>query len=223
MCLLSDDLRKVVLSCDAQWSEWERLGFIDSKLNRDSYIDNDWLIVDTSLFNEDFKSRLVSSIENVDSTLSGTLIHSDNYQALNLIRDKYRNKADLIYIDPPYNTNSTPILYKNEYKRSSWASLMANRLELSMSLLSDNGVKAVAIDDSEVMNLSKIMESLSDEHRLTRVTVVHNPKGSITKDFNRTHEYCLFLTNENDKEAIGRTLEKNDTPRKMRRWGGEFA
>ncbi|MDP4496308.1 DNA methyltransferase [Vibrio cholerae] len=219
MCLLSDDLRKVVLSCDAQWIEWERLGFIDSKVNRDSYIDNDWLIVDTSLFNEDFKSRVVSSIENVDSTLSGTLIHSDNYQALNLIREKYRNKADLIYIDPPYNTNSTPILYKNEYKRSSWASLMANRLELSMSLLSDNGVKAVAIDDSEVTNLSKIMESLSDEHRLTRVTVVHNPKGSITKDFNRTHEYCLFLTNENDKEAIGRTLEKNDTPRKMRRWG----
>ncbi|MBF0204960.1 MAG: hypothetical protein HQK67_11805 [Desulfamplus sp.] len=50
-------------------------------------------------------------------------------------------------------------------------------------------------------------------------TVVHNPKGSITKDFNRVHEYSLFLTKEEDKTAIARTLEENKTPRKMRRWG----
>lgn len=218
-CLLNEDLKKHVISCEAQWNEWKKLGLIDSKATKDNLIDTDWLVVDTSLFSEGFKAKLVSSVDNIDDFLDGTLVNSDNYQALNLLKNKYREKVDLIYIDPPYNTNSTPILYKNEYKRSSWASLMANRLELSMCLLSKDGVKAVAIDDSEVTNLSKIMESLSNEHRLTRVTVVHNPKGSITKDFNRTHEYCLFLTNENDKEAIGRTLEKNDKPRKMRRWG----
>ncbi|GAB7218290.1 DNA methyltransferase [Vibrio comitans] len=217
---LDSDLVDEVLSNEVQWNEWKKLGFIDStQNNREKLLSEGTLIVDTSLFSDSFKWKLLGTISDIEEVTSGTLFHSDNYQALNLIKNKYNKKADLIYIDPPYNTNSTPILYKNEYKRSSWASLMANRLETSMGLLKEDGVKAVAIDDSEVTNLSKIMESLSDEHRLTRVTVVHNPKGSITKDFNRTHEYCLFLTNENDKEAIGRTLEENSTPRKMRRWG----
>jgi adenine-specific DNA-methyltransferase len=218
--LLTEDLKNEVLTNEEQWNEWENLGFINTKsCNRSELFCSGELIVDTGFFSNEFKEKVINSLVNIDDQVNGTLVHSDNYQALNLLKEKYKKKADLIYIDPPYNTNSTPILYKNEYKSSSWASLMANRLELSMTLLSDTGVKAVAIDDSEVTNLSKIMESLSNEHRLTRITVVHNPKGSITKDFNRTHEYCLFLTNENDKEAIGRTLEKNDTPRKMRRWG----
>lgn len=218
--LLSEELKNEILINEAQWNEWLRLGFIDTKnCNRRELLRSGALIVDTEFFGAVFKDKVIADLGCVDDLLNGTLIHSDNYQALNLIKKKYSKKVDLIYIDPPYNTNSTPILYKNEYKSSSWASLMENRLELSMKLLSDTGVKAVAIDDSEVTNLSKIMESLSNEHRLTRVTVVHNPKGSITKDFNRTHEYCLFLTNENDKEAIGRTLEKNEKPRKMRRWG----
>lgn len=217
---LDSDLIAEVLNNEAQWDEWRKLGFVDlAEINREKLLSEGALIIDTSLFSESFKWALLGTISNIEEAISGSLFHSDNYQALNLIKSKYGKQADLIYIDPPYNTNSTPILYKNEYKRSSWASLMANRLETSMSLLKEDGVKAVAIDDSEVTNLSKIMESLSDEHRLTRVTVVHNPKGSITKDFNRTHEYCLFLTNENDKEAIGRTLEENTTPRKMRRWG----
>ncbi|WP_318475060.1 DNA methyltransferase [Photobacterium leiognathi] len=217
---LDSALLDEVLSNEAQWDEWKRLGFFDStEINREKLLLDGALIIDTSLFSESFKWTVLSKISDIEEVTSGTLFHSDNFQALNLIKNKYSKQVDLIYIDPPYNTNSTPILYKNEYKRSSWASLMANRLEMSMGLLKEDGVKAVAIDDSEVTNLSKIMESLSDEHRLTRVTVVHNPKGSITKDFNRTHEYCLFLTNENDKEAIGRTLEENTTPRKMRRWG----
>ena len=203
-----------------QLDEWVRLGFISSnQRNQLALRENKSLIIDTSLYDRAFKEAIVNSIEDIEQLTTGTLIHSDNYQALNLLKTKYNKKADFIYIDPPYNTNSTPILYKNEYKSSSWASLMNSRLELSMNLLKDNGVKAVAIDDSEVTNLSKIMENLSSNHRLTRVTVIHNPKGSITKDFNRSHEYCLFLTNEEDKTAIGRTLEKNKNPRKMRRWG----
>ena len=83
-----------------------------------------------------------------------------------------------------------------------------------MHLLKETGVKAIAIDDSEVTNLTTILKSFGDDYRLSRVTIVHNPKGSITKDFNRTHEYCLFLTSENDKEAIGRSLEKKQNTKK---------
>ena len=135
------------------------------------------------------------------------------------MQQKYREQVKCIYIDPPYNTASTPILYKNEYKHSSWASLISDRLRLSKKLLSINGIKTVAIDDTEMINLVKILEESYWDYRLSRITVVHNPKGSITKDFNRVHEYALFLTPPGDVKLIARSLEANDTPRKMRRWG----
>jgi len=96
---------------------------------------------------------------------------------------------------------------------------MQDRLRLSFSLLSNDGVHTIAIDDTELANLTKILEQTAPSYRLTKITVVHNPKGSITKDFNRTHEYALFLTPEELKNCIERTLEPNETPRRMRRWG----
>jgi len=85
--------------------------------------------------------------------------------------------------------------------------------------LSTDGVKVIAIDDTELIDLSKILEQIAEGFKISRITVVHNPKGSITKDFNRIHEYSIFLTPEDRKDCIARTLEENETPRKMRRWG----
>lgn len=96
---------------------------------------------------------------------------------------------------------------------------MQDRLILSMHLLNEDGVKVVAIDDSEMVNLSIILENVAPAYKLSRISVVHNPKGSITKDFNRIHEYSLFLTKEDNKSYIARTSEENEKPRKMRRWG----
>lgn len=181
---------------------------------------NDKLVLDTAFFSENIKAKLIMSIDDFDEQCDGLLIHSENFQALNLLQERYREQVKFIYIDPPYNTASTPILYKNEYKHSSWASLMFDRLATSRNLMNKiNGIKAVAIDDAEMVNLSQVIEGVYPEYRFSKVTVVHNPKGSITKDFNRVHEYCLFLTKEDDKVAIARTLEENKTPRKMRRWG----
>ncbi|NQV44921.1 MAG: hypothetical protein HQ501_08460 [Rhodospirillales bacterium] len=107
-----------------------------------------YLMVDTVLFDTEFKYALLAAVDNLNDSLDGLLIHGDNFQALSLLQERYRDQVKCVYIDPPYNTNSTPILYKNEYKHSSWASLMQDRLSLSMSLLNENGVKVVAIDDS---------------------------------------------------------------------------
>lgn len=180
---------------------------------------NDKLVLDTRFFDESFKAILVASIESFDEQCDGLLIHSENFQALNLLQERYREQVKCVYIDPPYNTASTPILYKNEYRHSSWVALMWDRLAASRVVMKNNGVKSVAIDDTEMVNLSKILEDVYPEFRQSKVTVIHNPKGSITKDFNRVHEYSLFLTKEEDKSAIARTWEENDTPRKMRRWG----
>lgn len=209
-----------VVANEQQWARWKQLGFWDGDApgTVDDLKAAPHRMVETSLFAAEFKAKLLQLASSIDSETNGLLIHSDNFQALNLLQARYREQVKYIYIDPPYNTNSTPILYKNEYKHSSWMSLMQDRLLKGMSLLKFDGVKTVAIDDSEMVNLSKVMESVAPEHTLSKVTVVHNPKGSITKNFNRTHEYALFLTRDG-LSSVARTLEKNDTPRKMRRWG----
>jgi adenine-specific DNA-methyltransferase len=223
------ELLAVIAGNEKQWEQWDTLGMLDGNSEGlfrqaaggtvDYLQEHQFLMADTALFDSSFKDKLLAAIDNLDKSLDGLLIHSDNFQALNLLQERYREQVKCVYIDPPYNTNSTPILYKNEYKHSSWASLMQDRLLLSMSLLKEDGVKTVAIDDSEMTNLSIILEDIAPAYRLSRVAVVHNPKGSITKDFNRVHEYSLFLTKADKKGYIARTLEENDTPRKMRRWG----
>lgn len=188
-------------------------------LTMDFLRQNKNLVVDTRHFTTDLKDRLIASIDNIDGKTNGLLIHSENFQALNVIGEKYKEHIDYCYIDPPYNTDSTPILYKNGYRDSSWLSLMNDRLRASLKVLASRGVYTVAIDDTEVHELSMLMNQVFTNHRISPITVVHNPKGSPTKDFNRTHEYAIFVTNENIKDCIARIMEENDTPRKMRRWG----
>ncbi len=210
-----------IVANEKQIKEWLALGFLqpNTEITEQYLKENPYLLIDTALFDEEFKQRILAEIDDLDGTTDGLLIHSENFQALNLLQERYREQVKFVYIDPPYNTNSTPILYKNAYKHSSWASLMQDRLKVSMSMLNLSGVKAVAIDDTEMVNLSQLLEKEAPDYRMSRITVVHNPKGSITKDFNRTHEYTLFLTRENKKNVIARTLEENDSLRKMRRWG----
>ena len=218
--LISHEVYEEIVKNSNQWSEWRALGFWEHKNNGtvEDLKNLKGLLVNTLHYDETVKNKIISNINNLDESTNGILIQSDNFQALNLLERKYTKSIKYVYIDPPYNTNSTPIIYKNEYKHSSWASLMQDRLSMSMKLLSSDGVKTVAIDDSELTNLSIIMKQVAPDYTLSRVTVVHNPKGSITKNFNRVHEYALFLTPP-EGGVIARTLEENKTPRKMRRWG----
>lgn len=51
------------------------------------------LVVDTSLFPKSFQTRLLSVISDshsLDEATDGLLIHSDNFQALNLLQARYR-------------------------------------------------------------------------------------------------------------------------------------
>lgn len=220
-----------VIKNEKQVEEWNELygkENIPIRLNVDSLKANlhSWrkYSIDTHNFDKDFKNNLLNVLSNsinLESSINGQVIHSDNYHGITALRDKYNQKVDYTYIDPPYNTNSTPIIYKNEYKSSSWASLMENRLSKAKDLQTFDGILTVAIDDTEGTNLSKILQKIYSpyEFRHTKITVVHNPKGSITKDFNRVHEYAFFVTREEIKNCIARGLEENDSPRKMRRWG----
>lgn len=155
---------------------------------------NSNLLIDTKHFSSDFKDRLIASIDNIDEPTGGLMINSDNFQALGLLKKRYKEKIQCCYIDPPYNTNATPILYKNGYKDSSWLSLMSDRLSISKSFLNKSiGYYSVAIDDVELHKLYELMSQVLSPMELLQVIVNHYPgSGTGRSNVSKTHEYNIF-------------------------------
>ena len=153
------------------------------------------LVLDTAHFDSDFKDRLLSRMPTLDAETDGVLIHGENFQALNLLTARYRESLKAIYIDPPYNTKGSPILYKNNYRDSSWMSLMADRISGSSELLATNGIFCAAIDEVEVSNLRLVLQQLfGKENELGVVAVLSHTSGAPSPTgFAHAHEYAMFF------------------------------
>lgn len=153
---------------------------------------NQNLLIDTKHFSEEFKERVIARIENLDETTNGLLIHSDNYQALNFLQNRYEGEVDCVHIDPPYNTDTSGFLYKNNYKHSSWASMMFDRIELANKLLDkETGSFLTHIDENEYELLFNLFEMTNIPNANTIIWDKLNPmlgrKGVATQ-----HEYIVF-------------------------------
>jgi adenine-specific DNA-methyltransferase len=182
---------------------------------------NPFLVLDTKFFSEDFKENLISEFDNLDNEVNGILINSDNFQAINILENTYKNQIDCIYIDPPYNTDATPILYKNNYKDSSWISLIYERVIRARKLLKNElGVLSVAIDDVELDNLGLLLKQALPNYELQRAIVNHYPgSGTGRSNISRTHEYNLFLL-PNDSDILrGKITRDGARERNFRRAG----
>jgi len=203
----------------AQWQQWEDLGFkgTDAGWGTVDYLkQHQALMVDTSLFSLEFKAKLLQKIDDLDAQTDGLIIHSDNFQALNLINQKYENQIDCIHIDPPYNTGSSGFLYKNGYLTSSWLSLMDSRIEASMKLLKTQfGTYQCHIDEYEISNLSKLFKQKN--FPLTN-NIVWDKKNPMMggKGLASQHEYIIFSSyysdaiygrSENNKKIIEKSEE----------------
>ncbi|SUU04063.1 site-specific DNA-methyltransferase [Acinetobacter haemolyticus] len=192
----------------AQWQQWEDLGFKGTDAGwgtADYFKQHQALMVDTSLFSLEFKAKLLKKIDDLDAQTDGVIIHSDNFQALNTIKPKYLNKIQGVYIDPPYNTSASEIIYKNGYKHSSWLSMIYSRLETTKFLMSEEANICITIDDVELNNLCLITDDLfSNKCQLGIVPIRINPSGRPSETgFALTHEYALFYKNT-DKGKISR-------------------
>ena len=171
---------------------------------------NPCLVVDTQHFDRDFTDRLLAALSDagpLDEQTDGLLVHGENFQALNLLQARYRKQIQCVYIDPPYNTASSSILYKNDHKDSSWLSLMENRLDLANRMLADDGMLCCAIDDEEAWRLRGLLLRMLD--REIGVTPVRStPVGRTSRGkLSPTHEYAFFHGREN---ALPGSLLKTD-------------
>ncbi|MDY0104562.1 MAG: site-specific DNA-methyltransferase, partial [Lentimicrobium sp.] len=195
-----------IIANTPQIEEWKRLFAIDEikadtvtlpyaePLTIDFLKGNPFLVLDTAFFGREWKYKLLASIENIDEQCDGLLINSENFQALTLLTNRYNEQIKCTYIDPPYNTNASKILYKNNYEHSSWLSLMNDRIFQGKTFMKSDGSLACAIDDFEGQKLSLLLDQvLGFENRLGNVTLTQNPGGRHDDTFiATTHEYLYF-------------------------------
>jgi len=229
-----EELYPEIAANDAQRKEWVRLFAIDEikgdlmasgysvPLTIEFLKSNPFLTLDTKFFDEVFKNKVLKSFEDVDAQTDGVLIHSENFQALNFLGAKYRNKIKCVYIDPPYNSPSSEIVYKNNFKHSSWLSLMFGRLSLSKYLLTPDGSTIVAIDKYEHNGLFSLLAQLQPENDLVSVSVEHNKKGTQGDHFSFSNEYAIFSMSPALKDLNQIELPKEEWEySNLRNWGGE--
>lgn len=156
-------------------------------------------------------------------------IEGDNLEVLKLLQRSYMGKVKMIYIDPPYNTGND-FVYHDDYARtaaeedleagnvdelgnrfrkntdtngkfhSDWCSMIYPRLMVARSLLTEDGLIFISIDDNEVDNLHKICDEIFGSsnrvnticinmNSLSGVKMTHVIKG---KRFPTQKEYLLI-------------------------------
>lgn len=169
------------------------------------------------------KGRLITLREdkdrriNVDDIINedeNKLIIGDNYNALKSLLITHKEKIDVIYIDPPYNTESAKndgndsyksgssqkLIYKNKFGRTGWLNMMKDRLILAKNLLSQNGIIFCAIDDAEQAYLKVLMDDIFQETNfIANCPIKSQPNGHRMNGVSRNHEYILIYKNNPNK------------------------
>jgi len=123
-----------------------------------------------------------------------TFIEGDNLDVLRSLAG--RERVDLVYVDPPYNTGGRSFAYRDDYSAGTgddWVSMMRPRLEGARDLLADTGAIFVSIDDNEQARLRLLMDEVFGPAQfLAQIVVNLNAKGrQLGKGFATSHEYLL--------------------------------
>lgn len=204
-----DDAYAAVLANDSQWEEWEKLYKISSwpsdinapQLRTREFLDAfPYLMIDTSAgYEPAIIDRLIASFNDLDEKTDGLIILSENFQAVNLLQEKFGETVQCVYIDPPYNTSENAFTYKNEYKHSSWLAMVEPVLGLARSVLRDEGAMLAAIDDTEYSTLkSALSRRFGAANYAGTIAAEVNPAGQNIRPNvpARSHDYFHIFTKD---------------------------
>ena len=157
-------------------------------------------------------------------------ISGDNLDALKHLLKSYEHEVKCIYIDPPYNTGSDGFVYNDNFKfkpeelvrklsitdeeakklldfvgrgsasHSAWLMFMYPRLQLAKSLLRDDGVIFISIDDNEQANLKLLCDDIFGEQNFLAQIIWKRKRGrdNSARWFSKAHEYALVYARHVD-------------------------
>ena len=212
-----------IAASDAQWAEWQELFTVDGSDRSAAFLQaHPTLVLDTRHFDAAFTDRLLASFDDLDGVIDGVLVHSENWQALRVLLEKYATSVQCVYLDPPYNSKTSEILYKNNYRHSSWLSLIDNRISTSSHYTTPTGSHVVAIDENEQIYLGQLLDYRFSDHNNICVSIVHNKKGIQGDQLSYNHDFAYFSIPRVLKSTHGQRITENDWDyTQLRKWGRE--
>lgn len=143
----------------------------------------------------------------ISTTTGGVnfLLEGDNLHSLRLLEKTHAGRIDLIYIDPPYNTNNKEFIYDDSFvdktdafRHSKWLSFMHERLLLVKQLLSKNGSIFISIDSNEQAQLKLLCDEIFGEENFVDM-ISWFKKASPSNDaqyFSNDIEYILVYARD---------------------------
>lgn len=214
-----ESLYEEICANDRQREEWVNLFAINKieglmgvggysvPLTEEFLLQNQHLVLDTAFFSTDFKQRLISSIENIDAKCDGLLINSENFQAMELLQEKYQEKVKCVYIDPPYNIDGDGFVYKDNFRDSTWLSMMNERLSIGKNLMSQDSPIFISIDDTEQSNIKSLCDSnYGNENFYAQVIWQKRTSPDARYNLGAAHDFITVYAK--DKESFKGSINK---------------
>ena len=196
-----------------QLIEWYLLDIIDENFDPKEILtttlegkslnpEHQYLPIDTKYF-KDLELEILGLFNNLDEELDGWLIKSENWQALNTILPKFREKVQTIYIDPPFNTGDNEFtMYINKFLDSAWITMMENRLTLAKEFLKETGNIFVRIDYHGNHYVRFLMDDIFGKENFRHEIVVGRTSylsKRETKRFEQETEYLINYAKNHEK------------------------
>ncbi|RIU41042.1 site-specific DNA-methyltransferase [Mycobacteroides abscessus] len=166
---------RVALRDESSTDTWTVVGFADQE-RKVAVLGGDGgeRPVDDLVVVREFGEPVYPGLRSVERIANGPedapwhlVINGENYHALQALRSTHREKIDLIYIDPPYNTGNDGWIYNDRYvdqndraKSSKWLSFLERRLVIAKDLLKPTGIIIAAIGDGEHHRLRMLLDQV---------------------------------------------------------------
>jgi adenine-specific DNA-methyltransferase len=206
---------------EKQVEEWKNLEIVDKDFKTKGVFTQtlngktinekyQFLPIDTKYF-KDLELEILSLFDNLDNELDGWLIKSENYQALNTILPKFREKVQTIYIDPPFNKEQdADYFYTVKFKDATWITMLENRLKLARDLLKDTGSIFVRCDYNGNMYVRLLMNEIFREENFRNEMILKRTAGlpkRETLNMEVETEYLVYYARDAEKLIFNQLWE----------------